>query len=284
MARRSIMGTVRKGRSKEARRFAGQRGEVVLKAIRPNAGTEALYRKKIDGLVAQMAASVQYWIEAKYRQNPPEMAMDAVPANVLKKEIGALRSRWEKQFYEAAPRMAEWFSRSVETRTSADMRRILKDGGFSVEFKMTAGMRDVLNANIAENVGLIRSIPQQYLGEVEGLVMRSVQRGRDLGELAKDLEARYPITKRRAALIARDQNNKATSVMQEARRKEIGVTHAIWMHSGGGKEPRPKHVAASGKRYEVGVGLPIGDKGEYVLPGQMINCRCVSRAVVKGFD
>ncbi|KYF05143.1 phage head morphogenesis protein, partial [Salmonella enterica subsp. enterica serovar Typhimurium] len=77
---------------------------------------------------------------------------------------------------------------------------------------------------ITENVNLIRSIPQQHLTQVETLVMQSVGRGRDLKTLTDELEKRYGITRRRAALIARDQNNKATSVMQSARQRSVGIT------------------------------------------------------------
>ncbi|MCH5894342.1 phage head morphogenesis protein, partial [Salmonella enterica] len=85
-------------------------------------------------------------------------------------------------------------------------------------------MNTALQASITENVNLIRSIPQQHLTQVETLVMQSVSRGRDLKTLTDELEKRYGITRRRAALIARDQNNKATSVMQSARQRSVGIT------------------------------------------------------------
>jgi hypothetical protein len=36
------------------------------------------------------------------------------------------------------------------------------NAGFTVEFKMTSQMNNALQATIAENVGLIRSIPEKY--------------------------------------------------------------------------------------------------------------------------
>lgn len=76
--------------------------------------------------------------------------------------------------------------------------------------------------------------------------MQSVGRGRDLKTLTDELEKRYGITRRRAALIARDQNNKATSVMQSARQRSVGITEGIWRHSRAGKTWRPSHVKANG--------------------------------------
>ena len=54
------------------------------------------------------------------------------------------------------------------------------------------------------------------------------------------------------------------------------------MHSHAGKEPRLSHVAANGKRFDVGKGISLD--GKWVQPGEEINCRCTSRAVIKGFN
>jgi uncharacterized protein with gpF-like domain len=261
-----------------------RKGEVVLRPVHPNVGIRIAYQKALHALIEDMNTSVTHWITASYRANEPVMAQDALPAAALREAMRKLAARWLHRFEEAAPKLAEYFATQASRRSDAALRSVLRRGGFSVPFKMTRGMRDVLAATIGANVALIKSIPEQYLGEVEGAVMRSVQTGRDLASLTDEIESHYGVTRRRAAFIALDQNNKATSALQEARRAELGIDEAIWQHSGGGKHPRPKHVAASGDRYKTGVGLPIGDKGQYVLPGTEINCRCVSRAVVKGFS
>ena len=95
--------------------------------------------------------------------------------------------------------------------------------------------------------------------------------------MVQELEALYPKAKHRAKLIARDQSNKIHATTTRARQLELGITEAIWMHSHGGKEPRPDHVAANGRKYNVAEGCLIS--GEYILPGTMINCRCTCRSV-----
>ncbi|MDB5605134.1 MAG: phage head morphosis protein [Bradyrhizobium sp.] len=116
-------------------------------------------------------------------------------------------------------------------------------------FKTTKAI--IMAATVGQQVSLIKSIPSQYFTDVEGLVMRSVQTGRDLGQLTKDLQEQFGVTCRRAAFIARDQNNKATASMTRARQDELGITQAIWVHSGAGKHPRPTHVAMNGTKYDV---------------------------------
>ena len=256
--------------------------------VRPNAGLAALYRQRLTALVDEMAASVEHWVSAAYRANEPRasagMAWDDAPADALRRAIRILVRRWGRRFEEAAPRLARWFAQSARNRSERELARILREGGFTVRWRMTPAMRDVMQATIGEQVGLIRTIPQQYLGEVEGMVMRSVATGRDLASLYKEIRSRYNLTKKRAALIARDQNNKATATLLRVRQLEVGITEAIWVHSTAGKKPRPTHVANSGRVYDVAKGWFDPAIRKYIWPGTEINCRCVSRPVVKGFS
>ena len=254
---------------------------VILAPIQPNAGIEAAYRRKLNGLIEEMHKSVVYWLTAKYRNNPPEMAQDDSPAMVMRNALKELAKRWQKNFDDAALEMAKHFSTKATDRADGALANILKKSGFSVRFKFTAEANDVLQATIGEQVGLIKSISSEYLTEVEGLVMRSITKGRDLESLTKELLKRYQLTKKRAAFIARDQNNKATASINRVRQKELGIKTAIWMHSHAGKHPRSSHVAANGKSYDVDKGMLID--GEYIFPGEMINCRCVSKSVIPGF-
>ena len=186
-----------------------------------------------------------------------------------------------RSFDVAAAKMADWFAESARDYTDRQFHQILKDAGFTVDFTMTPTMYDAYKAVIHEQVGLIRSIPEQYLTQVQGMVMRSVQSGRDLHSLSKELRHRYALTRKRAALIARDQNNKATAIMQRARQLEVGITQAVWVHSTAGRHPRPTHVEMSGKTYDIKQGMFDKATGEYVWPGTAINCRCFSKPVLQ---
>lgn len=258
----------------------------VLRPVRPNAGVTAAYYKKLDALIEEMVASIDYWLSASYKANEPRIAQDELPASALRAAIRKLTARWQRKFNQAAPKLADYFATAVEKRSSAALKNILKEAGFTVEFKMTNAQQDILRATIQQNVELIKSIPAQCLTQVQGSVMRSVQTGRDLGTLSKELQEHYDVTRRRAAFIARSQNNMATAAMTRARQQEVGITEAIWMHSGGGKHPRPTHLAAgrAKTKYDVKVGWLDPDVGKNIFPGELPNCRCVARAVVKGFS
>lgn len=254
-----------------------------LRPVHPNIGLEVAYRRRLQALINEMHFSVLYWVEATYKQAPPTLAQDAkIPSKVMQQQLKDLAKRWQKRFNDAAPKIADAYLQGAFKRTDSAMRAALKAAGFSVEFQMTPAMRDAFQASLAENVGLIKSIPAEYLQKVEGQVMRSYTVGGDLAKMVKSIKRLYPEVSERAVLISRDQNNKANAVVTRTRQLELGVTKAIWQHSAGGKVPRPSHVAASGREYYIEKGCLID--GEYIYPGQKINCRCVSRSVLPGLS
>ncbi|MGP2516382.1 phage head morphogenesis protein [Yersinia sp. 2545 StPb PI] len=241
-----------------------------------------------------MNESVGYWLKSGYKTALAEVeedrqkstqqviAIDASPVKLLQSAIKKLSRRWQKRFDDMADKLAGRFADRSLRNSDVSLSSALSDIGVTVKFTMTNEMNNALQSVIGENVNLIKSIPEQYLTQVETMVMQSVGRGRDLGHLAEELQKRYGITKRRAATIARDQNNKATATMQSARQQALGITEGIWHHSHAGKTQRASHVKADGKRFELSKGMYLD--GEWQLPGEAINCRCTWSAIIPGLD
>lgn len=248
------------------------------RAVHANRGIEAWYREKLEAMIDAMHASVIYWLKAEYRKKPPHLAQDASPVDMVKRVMGDLSDRWTKHFDLSADDIAEAYLKKLFGASEASFKRALRDAGWTVQLKMTPAMRDAFRASLAENVGLIKSIPAEYLQQVEGIVMRSYSAGRDLGTMVEELQKLYPKARNRAVLISRDQSNKANAVVNRTRQMELGITEAIWLHSHAGKNPRPDHVAANGKKYKIEKGCLIS--GEFIQPGEQINCRCTSRPVL----
>lgn len=261
---------------------AVKQGGDVARAVHANRGVESAYRKQLQKLISEMQGSFEYWLTAAYKKEPPRVAKlvaeDASPSQRIQKILADLAKRWIKKFDDSAPDIADAYMRDMFKSTDSAMRAALKAAGWTVEFKMTPAMRDAFNASLNENISLIKSIPSQYAQQVEGAVMRSYSAGRDLATMTKDIRAIYPVTQRRAELIARDQSNKANAVVNRTRQMELGITKAKWMHSHGGKEPRQSHVDADGTIYDIAKGCKID--GAYISPGELINCRCTSRPIL----
>lgn len=261
-----------------------------LRPVRPNKGIEMQYRKKLMRLIDDMQKSVLYWTGAEYRKFEDEIiAQDALPSNALIREVRQRAAQWTKEFRSRAKDIANWFIKANYDYTYTSFRASLggssgDDDSFNRRNNKDTSehMRDTLSAFIHENVSLIRSIPEKYFTEVEGVVMRSVINNRDLAQLTNDLQHRYSVTRNRAILIARDQNNKATEQINRTRQLDLGIRQGIWVHSAGVNEPRESHVRANGKVFDLDKGLLVD--GEYIFPGEQINCHCTYRPIIQGFD
>ena len=186
-----------------------KRKPVALRAVRPNAGVQASYQRKLDALIDAMQAAVEAAIHTAYLRKPPRLAADEAPAAALRGVVARLGREWQQRFTDFANREGKRFTAQSAGHADRSFAEALREAGFTVRFTMTPEARDVLAATMAEQVNLIRSIPAEYLTQVQGAVMRSVQTGRDLGALTTELQEQFGVTKRRAAFIARDQNNKA---------------------------------------------------------------------------
>lgn len=264
-----------------------------IPAIHANAGVEAWYRRELEVLVTaaqleltRIAAEAIY--DAARRPavlvTTAPLTMDAGDVTKLDRQLKAWAKKWQVHFDKVSVTLARKFAKKSFAMTESSMRDALKQAGFTVSFKPTRQSLEAYKAVAAENVNLIKSIPAKYLTGVQSAVWSSVNRGADMASLSKQLTAEYGSTVERAALIARDQNNKAKATIESTRRLQLGITEAIWQHSSGGKEPRPTHVAMNGKLFKLKEGMYDSEEKAYILPGQLINCRCTSRAVIPGLD
>ncbi len=254
---------------------------ITLRPIRSNARIEAVYRKKLIKLIKEMDDSILYWLSASYKEFDKQIAQDANPFKALQKTMKDLAARWLKNLKIGAEKLAEWHTSQTLNMTDVQLKDALKQAGFSVPFTMTNSMQAVFDANKAEQVNLITNMTVNHLAQIETLVTQSVQTGRDLATLTDELKTRFGMTERRAKLIARDQNNKATQLITRQRQQDLGITQAIWMHSHAGKVPRPSHVKADGKPYDLAKGMYLD--GAWTFPSVEINCRCFSRPIISGF-
>lgn len=249
--------------------------------FRPSAAVRERYERALEQMVDKMGRSLCKWLLAAYRANPAVLyAADASPADILRWAMAKLAKRWQAQFDAFANPAADLFA----NRTRDQLHRDLRNAGFTVRFKPTAAMRDAFDAVRNQNVSLIKSIAEQHLTAVDGLVQRTVASGFDLSVLAGGLEKQLGVTKRRAAFIARDQAGKSLAMMQRAQLLELGYTKGKWLHSAGGHSPRPEHVAFSGKVFDLVKGHDFDDGEGPTWPGVPVNCRCVMGVAIPGID
>jgi hypothetical protein len=272
--------------------------DIELGAIVPSVDTHAKYRKALENAIDSMAKSYAYWAERVYARvlaeaqrtgvvtqaqdaaNKPKATGKNAPA--LYVELDRLNDYWSKRFHDFAWKTAKRVANDWLTDNTTSWQTKLKRKGFAVKLQLTKQQKAIFQVKVRENVDLIKSIQSQYHTDVVGIVSRNFLKGRDLYAMAQEIKKRHAVTTRRAALIARDQSNKATAQMNAARQDELGIQWAVWVHSSAGKEPRPNHVRAGREYwiYDIHVGIDFGDGFGSVLPGQAIACRCSGRSII----
>ena len=278
--------------------------DIVLGAIVPNRSTRALYTRQLEHEVKTMAASYAHWLGIVYPRVLAQakasdrvvLAQDAASrptakgrgknTDALFVELKRLDGYWSARTQRFAEKTATRMARTWIKENTIAWEAKLKRKGFAIKLQLTERQQTFFKVKVQENVALIKSIQKQYHTDVEGIVSRGFLAGRDLATVSEALTKRYGISTRRAALIARDQANKATAQLNATRQDELGLHRATWIHSHAGVTPRPDHERAGreGWEYDTRVGIDFGDGFGFVQPGEAIGCRCTGRSIIPALN
>ena len=258
-------------------------------ALRPNAGIAADFAKPVENAITAMFKDVRRELEKVFKETNFNSAMDASTASQARIVINALMATWQIKFNDIAKKAVDRMIERTIRNSTVTLGMSLKD--LSEDFKIDTSFRneqlsEVIKASTQEAANLIKVIPQRFINEVQGQVMRSITTGKGMEDLVPFLTKKYKGNIRRARLTALDQTRKAYQSINTSRLKTLGVKSFIWIHSGGGKEPRIEHIRMSGNEYSFDNPPVIGVMyGEEVrgLPGDLPNCRCICKPVIK-FD
>jgi SPP1 gp7 family putative phage head morphogenesis protein len=210
-------------------------------------------------------------------------AMDESLASQARILTNALTKKFEALFTKKAQRLSEKMIAGADTASKSGLKSSLQQLAGELSLKLNfipSSLKEVSNASIAENVSLIKSIPDTYFNQITGAVMRSITTGGGVKSLMRHFKKYDDMTDRRAKNIALDQTRKAYNSINVQRMMASGYKKFRWLHSGGGMHPRPLHVAMNGKVYSFD-DLPVIDKvtGEKGIPGQLPNCGCTLQPV-----
>lgn len=234
----------------------------------------ARYKRATGALIKTMRSEYQRELE---RASMP-YAQDAGIADAMAALLKQLSDKWGGIFASRAVEIAESMISGASKYSEKSLDISLKEmsGGLTLKVPdLPAALRDKIAAMTSENVSLIKSIQNQYHSQIESAIMRSIsQGGRGILDIRDEIAAIGKKEAERADFIAQDQTRKVTSVMNTERMKAVGVKQFVWIHSHGGKTPRPLHLDADGETFDMDSPPPIGDNGEPVMPGMGINCRC----------
>lgn len=280
--------------TKKKATWAGQFRPNLLRGapLNHNAMVAERYNKDLQSLVSQMTAQVEREIRKLFEGDAAQeyFAVDESISSQARILTNKLTDTFNSLFARRSKMMASRAVKNSANASKSSLHFSLKElsGGLSIKTDfMTGDLSEVITASIAENVSLIKSISSDYLTEIQGAVMRSLQPGGNgLADLVPYFQDRKEITQRRARNIALDQTRKAYNSINTERLKSIGVKKFEWIHSGGGAHPRREHIKMDGNIYSFDdlpvIGIMYGNEVRGI-PGQLPNCRCTMRPVIE-FD
>lgn len=271
--------------SEKKERWAKNR-KVVLrgKKLNYNARIQLWYKKSLNKLVSKMTNEVKREVIKLFERLPvkPLGTMDESIGSQARILMNELSSKFEGLFALEAKTLAGYMMEQTIKSSESNLKSSLKElsGGLTIKTDIVPSeLIDVVNASIAENVSLIKSIPQQYFKDVTGSVMRSITSGEGMYELLPQIKKYESLTERRAELLALDQTRKAYTSVNVTKLDKLGIEKFEWLHSGGGQTPRESHIKMDRQIFsfanllteQAAMGIPKEDRG---LPGYPINCRC----------
>lgn len=246
-------------------------------------------QKHIDAMLREVMREVEL-LHMSFVGDSVAFAMDASIASQARILTNKMRDKFSKLFASIAQPAAERMTTRAEKDSGTKLGISLREMSGQLTLKgnvFNDDLRDVITASVAENVSLIKRIPEKYLDDVQGAVMRSIQTGGNgLADLQPQLEKYGVQTKNWAKNVSLDQTRKAYNSINASRMQTLGVKQFEWVHSGGSNHPREYHRdVLNGKIFSFD-DLPHLDgpgKGERGIPGQAPYCRCTMRPIFK-FD
>lgn len=251
---------------------------------KPSIAQELQFRRDLYNLIHEMKKETTSEIE---RYLGTSTTNDATPRS-LQKILSQLRKKWYRLFDRRGKMLAKWLVGKTNDRTMKQIMRTLKKTGFTVEPQYTDAQKEVIQQITTESVNLIKSIPQQYLKNVQKVVSASFIRGQDMVSVTEYVKKLLPKIGEqafnRAALIARDQTNKATQNTMIANAMALGATQARWIHVPGTYSSRITHKHMNGQIFNLADGLYDSDVMRSVKPGELIYCNCQMAIIMPGFE
>jgi len=158
----------------------------------------------------------------------------------------------------------------------------------SVSPSITPGIRERITKELTENLDLyVKNFAAEEIPELRRLVEANAFAGYRVDRLAKIIEARFGVTQRKAAFLARQETSLLVSKYREARYQSIGCNEYVWrtMEDSRVRPTRPRetnnHRVLNGRVFSWSQ-PPVVDtaNGRRCHPGQDYGCRCIPLPVL----
>jgi SPP1 gp7 family putative phage head morphogenesis protein len=164
--------------------------------------------------------------------------------------------------------------KSMVSKTDKNQKyRFVKNYGFGIDISKVPEFENYIpfiNEAVKRNLTLVKNLRNETMVKLETVLRTQAAQGHSIAYVTKQLVETGQHTKKRAALIARNEIKNITGQLTKKRMQNVGIEKAMWLTAEDGRV-RPDHKKHDRKIYTIGVGLKDSD-GNYEEPMDKINC------------
>ena len=155
--------------------------------------------------------------------------------------------------------------------------------------------KDVVDDIVADTVSLIKTVPEEYKGDIASRIKKVLRRQMYPDSLVDWLIDECDLTEARAELIVSDQIRKCQERLRLHLLRKRRINFVVWRHAGAEKDPRDYHARKWDGKSGIHDGHPNGLDGypfpissppvidektlERGYPSDLIGCKCRLAAI-----
>lgn len=246
-------------------------GRVIIPTAAQEQALRVIYMRVVRGWLAEWGERIL----PQYRRSVEALPAIGDSVDDVQSAADAAASAMTRLRLALGADLEDWEVR-VEQWHRKQFASSFTPAGVKLDTLLGAGeARTTLQAVLADNTALIRSLDDQMRNGISGAVFRGLTNRTPARDVAREIRKVANVGASRARLIAADQLQKLTARLDQERQEQCGITKFRWLHSEK-RYPRPEHVARNGKVYEWSSGVGKSDP-----PGRAIRCGCRAQPVLE---
>lgn len=199
----------------------------------------------------------------------PEERTDASRSSWVEERLRALAAEQREDDPTAT---IELVASRVVKKNGEELKRLIP-----ISLRKDPHLAPLLDGFRADSLRRIRSLDEDQVDELREVLEEAEREGWLHEDLADAIEQRLEVSESRADTIARTQTLQFNAAVTKERHRACGIERFIWSTSGD-ERVRESHEELDGEEFAYD-DLPEVD-GEHVMPGEPINCWCVSIPVL----
>lgn len=296
MARKPRVAPLTQTQKLQQNRMA-RKGVVIAEGVHLDETVESWYRRQLEAYLRAMRADVEATLFKQLKVDEDLYAKDSMATrdsfvDIFGATLSGLVDRWTITDQFARALAAQFVGRMNDKTKKRIERSVGKAMGVDIaQLVAGEGLGEAMDASIRENVRLIKSIPEYYLADIQRIIDTETIKGRSGSSIIEQIQKVYPVSERKARLIARDQSNKVNGDLTRVRQTSSGIRAYRW-RTVGDNAVRESHKERNGKVFawnpaDVGKRLDSGEvmldptKDDVGHPGEDIQCRCIAEPIIE---